>query len=73
MPTIQSGGRGMGNLGSLIQGQPEAEYRRPSATDQLKGKKARLEADLAKVNAALEAFDKNPDMQLAIDAVFEAL
>jgi ribosome-associated translation inhibitor RaiA len=39
----------------------------------MKGKKARLEADLAKVNAALEAFDKNPDMQLAIDAVFEAL
>lgn len=61
---------------SLIQGNTPGEevaYRRPSATDQLRSKKQRLEADLAKVNAALEAFEKNPDMAIAIDAVFEAL
>ncbi len=48
-------------------------YRRPSATEQLKAKKARLEGDLKKVNAALDAFEKHPEMQVAIDAVFEAL
>lgn len=46
---------------------------RLSASDQLRVKKKRLEAELTKVNAALDAFEKNPDMALAIDAVFEAL
>lgn len=58
---------------SLTASQQVAEYRRPSATEQLKAKKRRLEADLVKVTAALEAFEKNPDMAEAIDAVFEAL
>lgn len=44
----------------------------PTITARLKGQKAELEHRLAKVNDALAAIEKNPDVQKVFDAISRA-
>lgn len=44
----------------------------PSIIDTLKRKKARMETDLANVNAALEALEKNPEVANVLELVCRA-
>lgn len=48
------------------QGMP---FRNPTITERLKTKKEILEANLAEVNEALEALEKNPEVSRVIDLI----
>ena len=47
----------------------QAIYHNPSLTDRLANQKAELERQLEKVNSALAALKKNPELQDLIDTI----
>lgn len=46
---------------------------RPTMTEQLRQRKVSLEADLAEVNAALEALERHPEITRVLDTVAKAV
>lgn len=56
-----------------MQGASQMAYQRPTIRQQLLDKKADLQEHMDRVNAALEALDKNPGSEEVMNAVGQAI
>ena len=59
----------MNGQGLVATGQCETALMPTSTTDRLNSEKERLEQRLVAVNEAIEALERNPEIQNAIDAI----